>query len=403
MEQVPSGNHEFGSIEYLKEQLKLFRECSTDEEFLKVNQNELEKLLFHTLNTDATFHEAVDTLFAVAPFVHKQDDQTQWHRIAWDALIGALNLKDGGLQAQILTIFSRFHMLEGKHQLALQSIENARDRAREQHNDVALLLAYIRFFELLFFQPTEISSLEVIQLVLKLADRVNQPHLNIQLHYALSHFNSRWSDWERALGHGQIAYALARQYDDQYNLARAAYLLVSICRLSSCPAAKHFLRVALALDISMLPAHDQMTALMHKSGLYYEMGSVAEAAAGYNDAIKLLENLKRPNYLAACYQGLALAQIRLKQFDEAESNLWRAQKIWKKHGSASDTANLRFTQGFLEAWRGNNTFALEYLDEALLLCNDIPSMASRDALRKLILETQQQIVGGTLEDVFRLA
>jgi tetratricopeptide (TPR) repeat protein len=146
-----------------------------------------------------------------------------------------------------------------------------------------------------------------------------------------------------------------------------------------------------------------MTALMHKSGLAYEMGKVAEAADGYSAAVKLLENLKRPNYLAAGYQGLALAQIRLKQFDEAESNLRRAQKILKKHGSPSDTANLRFTQGFLEAWRGNYTFAHEYLDEALLLCNDIPSMASRDVLRARILEIQQQITDGTLQDVYRLA
>lgn len=403
MEQFPGELHEFGSIEYLKEQLKLYQECSADDEFLRANQHDLEKLLFHTLNTDATFHDAVDTLLSVAPFAHKQDDQTQWQRIAWDALVGALNLKDGGLQAQILTIFSRFHMLEGKHQLARQTIENARDRAREQKNDVALLLAYIRFFELLVFQPADFSRLEVIQQVLTLAEKVNQPHITIQLHYALAHFHCRWGDWQRGLGHGQVAYALASQCGDHHNLARAAYVLVTICRLSSCPAAKHFLRVAEFIDTSDLPLHDQMTMLMHKSGLYYEMGKVADAAAGYSQAIKLLENLKRPYYLASCLQGLALAQIRLKQFDDAQANLERAEEIWKQHGNASDHANLRFTQGFLEAWRGNKRFALALLDDAFTMSNDMPDMASRDSLRELILETKQQIADGTLEDVYRLS
>lgn len=403
MEPTPIADPDFGSIPYLKEQLKLYRECSADNEFLKANQHLLQKVLLRGLNTDATFHEAVETLLAVTSFIHKQDDQTQWQRITWDALVGALNLRDSGLQAQILPTFSRFHLLEGKHQLARKTIENARDRALEMNNDAALLEAYIRLFELLFFQPTEISRHEVVEQVLQLAKKVNQIHLTIQLHYALAHFNNRWGDWERALGHGQFAYALARHNGDREYLARTAYLLVSICWLSSCPAAKHFLRVALTIDTSPLPIHDQVTALMHTGGLYYEMGNVAEAASGFAAAIKLLEPLNRPNYLAAAYQGLALAQIRLKQFDEAESNLLHAQKIWKKHGSALDIANLRFTQGFLEAWRGKQAFALEYLDEALALCSDIPDMASRDALRKLILETQQQIVDGTLGDSYRLA
>ena len=403
MEQFPSGHHEFGSIDDLKEQLKLFRECSSDNEFLKANQKQLEKLLFHTLNTDATFHEAVDTLLAVAPFMHKQDDQTPWQRISWDALVGALNLKDGGLQAQILTIFSRFHMLEGNHNLARQSIEKARDRAIEQNNDVALLLAYIRFFELFVFQPVDISPSDVIQPVLELAARVNQPPLSTQLHYALAHFNNHWGDWERALGHGQCAYALARYYGDNDNLARAAYLLVTICRSSYCRAAKHFLQVALATDFSSLPAHDKMTSLMHKSALHYEMGKVAEAAEGYSAALKLTEMLKRPYYRASCLQGLALAQIRLRQFDDAGANLRRAGKLWKRHGSTLDRASHRFTEGFLEAWQGNDLIALELFDDALVMCDDIPAMASRDALRKLILETRQHIVDGVVEDVYRLA
>jgi tetratricopeptide (TPR) repeat protein len=145
-----------------------------------------------------------------------------------------------------------------------------------------------------------------------------------------------------------------------------------------------------------------MTTLMHKSAFYYEMGSVAEAAAGYSAALKLAENLKRPNHLASCLQGLALAQIRLQQFDDARANLRRAEKIWKKHGSPSDIANLRFTQGFLEAWYGNNPVALEILDEALVMCDNSPTMASRDTLRQLILETRQHIVDGSLEDVYRL-
>jgi tetratricopeptide (TPR) repeat protein len=403
MEHFPDGHHEFGSIEDLKELLKLFRECSGDNEFLEANQKQLEKLLSHTLNTDATFHEAVATLFAVAPFVHKQDDQSQWQRITWDALVGALNLKDGGLQAQILTIFSRFHMLEGNHNLARQSIVNARDRALEQNNEVALLLAYIRFFELFVFQPVDISRAEVVQPVLELASRVNQPHLSTQLHYALAHFNNHWGDRERALGHGQYAYVLARYHGDHDYLARTAYLLVTICRLSYCRAAKHFLQVALDTDFSSLPAHDQMTSLMHQSALYYEMGKLAEAADGYRAALKLTERLKRPYYRASCLQGLALAQIRLKQFADARTNLRRAGKIWKKHGNIMDSVNHRFTEGFLEAWQSNAPIALELLDDALEMCDEIPPMASRDALRKQILETRQHVLDGTLKDIFRLA
>lgn len=402
MEQFPVGHHELGSIEDLKEQLRLFRECSTDNEFLKANQQHLETLLSHTLNTDATFHEAVETLLAVAPFVHKQDDQSPWQRLTWDALVGALNLKDGGLQAQVLTVFSHFQMVEGNHRAARQSIENARERALEQNNEVALLLAYIRFFEFFVFEPRDITPADVVQPVLELAARVNEPHLSTQLHYALAHFYNQWGDAERALGHGEVAYALARYHGDKDNLARAAYLMVTICRLRYLRVAKHFLQVALTTDFSSLPAHDKMTSLMHTSAMYYEMGKFEEAAAGYSAALKLTERLKRPYYRASCFQGLALAQIRLKRFDDARVNLYRAGKIWAKRGNPYDLANHRFTQGYLEGWAGNRDIALELLDEAVMLCDDIPSMASRDALRKQILDTRQQIVDGTLEDFYRI-
>src|SRR5690606_41993835 len=119
-------------------------------------------------------------------------------------------------------------------------------------------------------------------------------------------------------------------------------------------------------------------------------------------ALKLAARRERPCTRGPGLQGLALAQIRLGRWDDAGVHLYSAANIWTKRRHPYDVANHRFTQGYLEGWAGNRDIALELLDESVMLCDDIPSMASRDALRKQILDTRQQIVDGTLEDFYRI-
>jgi tetratricopeptide (TPR) repeat protein len=403
MDDFLRGHHEFGSIEYLKGQLTLFQECSADDSFLSDNQNRLAKVLFHSLNRDATFHDAVKTVFAIASFIYKQDDQSIWQRIAWDALVGALNLGDGILQAQIMTMLSRYHMLEGKHQLAKKTVEQALLRAQEENNDIALLWAYIRFFELFVYQPADFSRPLLIQQVLTLAEKVNQPSITVVLHHVLAHLYNRWGDWERAFGHGQMAYVIARQRHDDYEIARAAYVLVSICRQSVCRAFKHFFQVALTTDISKLHRHDYAWIIFQKSALDYEMGNLIPAIEGYQDALQIYEMLNRPRHIASCRYGLALAQIRLGEFREAQTNLELAEEIWLKSGSIYELAGLRFAQGYLEAWRGNRKLALTLLEAALLLTERIADMPVSNTLRKRILEVIEEAHAGKMKDTYRLA
>jgi tetratricopeptide (TPR) repeat protein len=404
MDQSTNGYHDLGSLAYLREQLILFRACGDDHRSLAKSQDLLQKVISRSLNTDAAFHEGVATLLAVAPFIYRHDNQAVWQRLTWDALIGALNLKDGALQAQIMNVMSRFHMLEGKHQLARKNIETALARAREENNELALLWAYIRFFELLVYQPADFSRQEVVKKVLALAEKVHHPRTSTALHSALAHFYNRWGDYERALGHGQMAYALARQQRSNQEMIKAAYLLVGICRMSACPAAQHFLKVADAIDETRLSLIDQINVIAQHSALHYEMGLFQAAADGYQDAINLLEHLNRPMHLAASLQGLALAQIRLLRFEQAQNHLEQAEELWNQCGSAYEHAHLRFTQSLMEALRGNKRLALSLIDDALRYTDDMPDMASREQIRASIRIFKRRVeTGQRLEDDLHLA
>ena len=404
MAQSPNGNHDLGSLSYLKEQLTHFRERNEDRSYLDQNQEHLQRVLSRSLNTDAAFHEGVATLLSVAHFIYRQDIQPVWQQITWDALLGALTLKDSALQAQIMNVMSRFNMLEGKHELARQNIEKALARAQEDDNDLALLWAYIRFFEYLVYQPADFSRHEVVKRVLALADRVNEPRTSFALHHALAHFYNRWGDYERALGHGQMAYILARRQHSNRDMLKACYVLVGICRINFSPAARHFLRVAESVDETHLSIIDQVSVLAQQCGLHYEMGQYQAAVDGYHDAIALLQHLNRPFHMASCLQGLALAEIRLKRYDDAQTHLEQAEELWKIYGSAYELAHLRFSQGFLEATRGKSRFALRLLGDALQMTDSIPDMASRDQIRDSIMEFIQRVeTGKQLEDDPRLA
>lgn len=402
MDDVPECNQEFGSISEIRERLALFHRRRSDDKFLSANQHALQRLLFHSLHTGALYHDAVETLIAVSPFAYRQHDQSVWQQITEDALIGALNVRDGALQAQLLNLLSRYQMLEGKHELARKNIEQALSRAQEEKHELALLWAYIRFFELLVYQPQSFSRHEVINEVLALANRVNHPFSTVTLHYTLGQFYTRWEDYERALGHAQVAYALARRLQEPNSVFRTIYLLVGICRASFCPATRHFHKLTKTVDPARVPLFDQIAAIAQESALYYEMGQTEAAAEGYKDALRLLDNLPRPVHRADYLQGLALAQVRLRQFDDGEANLKRAGEIWEKHGSPRERAYHRYTYGVLEAWRGNTAAALAHLRAAMMLTEEIEQAVSRDHLRELIEEFIQQVESGDLKDEHRL-
>jgi tetratricopeptide (TPR) repeat protein len=152
------------------------------------------------------------------------------------------------------------------------------------------------------------------------------------------------------------------------------------------------------VDTTRVPLFDKITAIAEESALYYEMGQMEAAAEGYKDAIRLLGKLPRPVHLAEYLQGLALAQIRLRQFDEAEANLTPAGEIWQKHGSPYELANYWFAYGILEAWRGNSALALDFLRDALARTEQIEQAVSRDHLRRLIQEFMGQVESGDLRD-----
>lgn len=398
MDQFPTGHHEFGSIADIRARLQFFRQCRSDHDYLAEHQSILHKLLFHSLNTHAVYHDAVETLVAVSPFAYRQVDQTIWQRITEDALLGALDLGDRALQAKVLNLLTHYQIQEGRRELARKNVEQALTRALEENDELVLLWAYIRFFEILVFQPRPFSRHELIGEVLTLAERVNHAFSTATLHYTLGQFYMGCEDYERALGHAQVAYAIARRLQEPGSLIRSVYALVSICRTSGCAAAVHFLKVAKSLDTARVSVFDQITAIMQESALYYEMGQLEAAAEGYRDAIRLLQGPQRPMHLAQCLNGLALAQMHLRQFDKAEASLDEAGKIWDEIGSAYEIANDRFFRGMLEAARGNHATAIRLLDDALLLTNQVEQTISRDGLRRQIVEFMQQVAAGELKD-----
>jgi hypothetical protein len=94
----------------------------------------------------------------------------------------------------------------------------------------------------------------------------------------------------------------------------------------------------------------------------------------------------------------------LRQFEDAQTHLERAEELWKMCGSAFEWASLRFSQAFLEAIRGDSRFALRLLEDAMHLTDNIPDMASRDDIRESILIFKQRVeTGQRLEDDPRLA
>lgn len=306
----------------------------------------------------------------------------------FDALLNAQEVQDNELQMHIWAQMGESYYIEGKHQEALSSFETALQRARDGRTAEMMLSAYIGIIKLQSLRLDASFDAEFVKEVLALARQVEDMTLRARLHYTLAAAYAHREEIPAALEHAQMSYARWYMLKNSLEMARTAFILADIYRTVRGPQkAKDFLEIA-SLLFTQVDYNPSYCLLAYEEGLLYLEHLKYEAALQWlNIALEEALRIEHVHYIAMSYHSIAIAQIALQQYREAQANLKRALSRWEQLENPLYLANGYHALGYLEGLRGNIKYTREYLHRALESCSKIPDIALRQLTENRITET----------------
>jgi tetratricopeptide (TPR) repeat protein len=284
------------------------------------------------------------------------------------------------------------YIKSSQHREAREAYETTLERARNDHSPETVLSAYIGMIKLQQLRLDATFDDHFVHAVMALAQHVPGLALHAQLHQALGAAYVHFGETHKALGHGQTAYGLWHRLANNVEMARTSIVLADACRIAQRPnQAERFLRLASSLFARTDYAPSYCLTAYEEGILYLQSGDHEAARQWLTIALEEARVLDRPHYVAMSQHSLAIAQIELHMFLEAETNLHDALAMWERLENWFNQANIYQALGYLEGQRGNTLQAHRWLQQALELCPRIPETPFRDMIETLIQETIDEI------------
>jgi tetratricopeptide (TPR) repeat protein len=366
--------------------------------WLSENIEEIYEALRADIHRPPTLHRAIDTLLLIYPYLLTRNDLHRWTMLLDDALSEATDrLRDETMQMRLYQHIGQSYTRLGQPQTARVAFGAALVRAEEQKLHDSMLKAYIGLFQIQMYRQVSDFTPELIQKALALANTHSDWAVRAALYQAIAFGYNYRRETMMTLGYGQTAYAYYNALGNKAEMARTAYELASACRQAKrFDQAQRFLEQAKTLYAQTHEKLQYTLTTYEQGAVYVEQGLYEEAEQWMTTALDELVRLEPPHYkvhsVAVCYQGLALAQIGLKKYDEARSNLEIALGMWQRLDNKYELASTLNALGYITGRQGQKEAALEDFRKALRLCDELPDSASKhyliDNLRASIRELE---------------
>jgi tetratricopeptide (TPR) repeat protein len=379
-------------MEALRERLDELREHFQDQKWLAAHADSLYATLDSALNSPPQANDAIECLMAICPYLFTRSDFQRWSPLLFDALLNAQLLQDNELQMRIWAQMGEGYYVAGQHREARNAFETALERARDGRTQEMMLAAYIGIIKLQSLYLDPLFNSDFVKHTLELSKQVNDPVLQAHLDQAVSVAHRHRGDTVAALAYGQIAYVRWHKLKDTLQMARTAFMLADSFRIAQCDIqAKRFLDLSASLfaQTDYAPAY---CLIAYEEGVLYLKRKELDAAQQWlTIALDEANKLDHLHLAAMSRQSLAIAQIELENYVQAEKNLRQVLLLWEKLQDWFYQANAFQALGYLEMRRGNKTRAQEWLQEGLNICNRVPAMPFRQMIEQLINETISEL------------
>jgi len=381
-------------MELLSDWLEQLRGHYQDYAWLTEHTDVLYQTIESALNYPPQVNSAVEGLIAICPYMFTRSDYRRWSGLLFDALLNAQLIQDNEYQMRLWAQMGEGFYIAGRHEQARQAFNTALERARQGRTKEMMLSAYIGIIRLQSLKLDASFDARFVREALELARDVGDGELQASLHQALALAFTHRGETQAALGYGQMAYAYWHRTAQPLEMGRTAFILSHACRVAKqLPQAERYLRLA----------QDQFTKTGYTRQFYlisYEEGVLRLENQDYETAQQLLEmavqeaqQLEQPVYVAMSLHSLAIVQIELALFEEAERNLHAALAMWEQMDNRFYQANCCHALGYLDSKRGDMKQALAWLRRAEALCDDIAEVPLREMVRQLVADTVLELNG----------
>jgi tetratricopeptide (TPR) repeat protein len=255
--------------------------------------------------------------------------------------------------------------------------------------------------KLQWFDLTRCVDERLIERARKLSDESGSEDLRIEFYGALANLHFRQGYLSKALEAGELALNLAQQSGDAASAGRMALTVAGICRQmyvvqrdrETLDQAYAYLDLA-AEKLSATEYGLQFTVLAYEQGvldLQHEDYESAEEA--FSEALAEAQRLKIDMYVTVARHGLGLAQAHSGKRAEARENMLAALEAWRRQNNRYEEVSVLQALGYLEQREGNRQQALEYLNQALTLCDQLEKVPQSEAMRQHIDDTIAEVYG----------
>jgi tetratricopeptide (TPR) repeat protein len=373
-----------------------------DLKWLSPYEPELLEVLRRGLNFPAHYHDSIDLLSRIFPhFNERYARPDDWHGLLIDALIPAMDFRDARLKANVFRHIGELVLKAGKVNAASTMFRKSLEDAETGRHDTMMLSALIGLMKLQWFDLTRCVDERLIERARKLSDESGSEDLRIEFYGALANLHFRQGYLSKALEAGELALNLAQQSGDAASAGRMALTVAGICRQmyvvqrdrETLDQAYAYLDLA-AEKLSATEYGLQFTVLAYEQGvldLQHEDYESAEEA--FSEALAEAQRLKIDMYVTVARHGLGLAQAHSGKRAEARENMLAALEAWRRQNNRYEEVSVLQALGYLEQREGNRQQALEYLNQALTLCDQLEKVPQSEAMRQHIDDTIAEVYG----------
>lgn len=332
---IPSGDHTPLAVEDI-------RNHKDDYTWLATHVDTIYGEIRQGLARDNTAQTAIEMLILAIPYVTTQAEAQRWEELLNEALRHAMILADNESLIQLWAGLGEIHLQHARYRSASKAFEIAFRRATSTTEVETMLLARIGMLRThIIYSKQDIEIF--IHDSLCMAREINNRPLIARLHSTLAVAYAHQARTQQALGHGQVA--LAYWYDHPLERNRTLIMLAETCRIANllARAVWYLEQVTPAYDDSY---EDALEAYARGATLV-ELLRPAEALHWLEYARTHFAALERRYMTGATYQTIALAQIDLKQFEQARANLRQALIIWEQVDNQYQRAEAVYTLAYL--------------------------------------------------------
>ncbi|MEO8612193.1 MAG: hypothetical protein ABI690_30140 [Chloroflexota bacterium] len=378
----------------IRDWLELVQQNSDNGSWMSKNENDLHAALKTGLQRPPTFHDAVELLMQVIPrYAFVLSHHKLWMPLLLEALLQAQDLRDNGMQVQILTQLGEAYLSLGKNEAARDAFEIALGRAKDGDVKEMLLASYIGIIRIQSVRMGDEYDPELMAQALALSREIPDLVLKAETHLSLALAYIHTRETVAAIEHGQIAYIYWHRLKNDVGLARTLYLLSAAYRfIWSLKRAEELLQWT-SERFGDTDYNRQYTFLAYETGaLYIQSKEYGVALQWLTLALREAISIDYFPSMVSCYHALGIAETGLEAFDKAETHLKEAIAGWEKLNNFFELASAYQAMGNLENKRNCPKDALENLEKARALCVKLPAANQRTWLENHIQATIDEIV-----------